>query len=347
MALLSAFLFGASTPAAKVLLNGIEPLLLAGLLYFGSGLGLGAYSLIKLLLKGQKRETQEAHLKRADLPWLAGAVLVGGVLGPVLLLLGLKSVSASSASLLLNLESVLTALLAWFAFRENVDRRVALGMLSIVLGGVILCAGSGGSFRADYSIGGLFIIGACLCWAIDNNLTRKIANANPIHIAVIKGVVAGFSNLSLALMVGISWPPMSSVLSAFVVGLLGYGISLSLFIRALRDLGAARTGAYFSVAPFIGAVLSVFILHDPSSPQLLLCGVLMAFGVWLHITEQHEHLHVHAPLEHEHMHKHDQHHQHDHAPSIDLREPHSHTHRHEGMVHSHVHFPDAHHSHNH
>jgi drug/metabolite transporter (DMT)-like permease len=347
MALLSAFLFGASTPAAKVLLNGIEPLLLAGLLYCGSGLGLGAYSLIKPLLKGQKRESQEAHLKRADLPWLAGAVLAGGVLGPVLLLLGLKSVSASSASLLLNLESVLTALLAWFAFRENVDRRVALGMLSIVLGGVIVCAGSGGSFRVDYSIGGLFIIGACLCWAIDNNLTRKIANANPIHIAAIKGIVAGFSNLSLALMVGINWPPMSSLLSALVVGLLGYGISLSLFIRALRDLGTARTGAYFSVAPFIGAVLSVFILHDPSSPQLLLCGLLMAFGVWLHMTEQHEHLHVHSPLEHEHMHKHDQHHQHDHDPSTDLKEPHSHTHKHEGSVHSHVHFPDAHHGHNH
>jgi len=347
MALLSALLFGASTPAAKVLLVGMQPLLLAALLYLGSGLGLTAFSLFKYFLKAEKKESQEAHLKRADLPWLLGSILAGGVLGPVLLLLGLKSVSASSASLLLNLESVLTALLAWLAFHENVDRKVALGMLSIILGGVILCSGSGPIISMEYSLGAVYIVGACLCWAIDNNLTRKIANANPVHIAAIKGIVAGFSNLALALLAADNWPATPLVLNAFVVGLLGYGISLSLFVRALRDLGTARTSAYFSVAPFMGAALSVLFLHEPSSPTLLLSGALMALGVWLHMTEEHVHEHAHEALAHEHMHVHDEHHKHEHDPSIDSKEPHSHMHRHEDIVHSHPHYPDTHHLHHH
>jgi len=347
MALLSALLFGASTPAAKALLNGIEPLMLAALLYLGSGLGLTAFSFVNRFLSAHRREAQEAHLKRVDLKWLGGAILFGGVFGPILLLIGLKSVSGSTASLLLTLEVVLTALLAWFAFHENVDRRVAIGMLSIVLGGTILCSGQGPVLKLEYSPGSLFIVLACACWAIDNNLTRKIADADPIQIAAIKGIAAGSCNLLLAFASGINLPTMPSLLYAPIVGLLGYGVSLSLFIRALRDLGTARTSAYFSVAPFVGAALSMLFLHEPLSLQLILSGLLMAAGVWLHMSEEHVHEHAHEPLEHEHMHVHDEHHQHDHDSSIDPKEPHSHMHQHEGTIHSHSHFPDMHHMHHH
>jgi drug/metabolite transporter (DMT)-like permease len=345
MALLSAFLFGASTPAAKALLGEMAPLLLAGLLYLGSGIGLGIFITAANLLRGSKRTAQEARLKRDDLPWLSGAVIFGGVLGPLLLLIGLQAVTASTASLLLNLEAVFTALIAWFVFHENVDRRVALGMFVIVIGGTILCLGSSWSFNFHFSTSSIYIAGACLCWAIDNNLTRKIANANPLHIAAIKGIVAGISNCSLALTAGNALPPLPAIFSASAVGLLGYGLSLSLFIRAMRDLGTARTSAYFSVAPFIGAALSIFFLHDSFTIQILLSGVLMALGVWLHLTERHEHAHRHEAMEHEHKHVHDQHHQHEHDPSVDLKEPHSHIHKHEDIVHNHPHFPDMHHKH--
>ena len=341
-AIAAAALFGASTPFAKNLLGDIRPILLAGLLYAGSGLGLGFWIALRKL-RGAARA--EASLSPRDLPWLAGAVLAGGVLGPVLLMLGLVRTPASTASLLLNLESVLTAVIAWVVFRENVDRRILLGMLSIVAGGVLL---SGDPHSAGASIWGVLgISGACLCWAIDNNLTRAVSGGDPVEIAAIKGGAAGLVNISLALTLGSAWPPLSSTAAAALIGLFGYGVSLVLFVFALRHLGTARTGAYFSTAPFVGATLSLLLLHEIPSLAWWIAGGLMALGVWLHVSERHEHEHTHEPLEHTHRHVHDEHHQHGHDFAWDGTEPHMHFHRHASITHRHPHFPDLHHRHRH
>jgi len=342
-ALLAALLFGASTPLAKLLMANIEPVLLAGLLYAGSGMGLGAWLLVRRL---RPREADaEASLQRRDIPWLSGAVLFGGVLGPVLLMLGLASTPASAASLLLNLESVLTALMAWIVFRENVDVRIFLGMVAIVTGGVLLSWTQ--APPAGFPWGALAIAAACACWAIDNNLTRAVSGGDPVQIAAIKGGVAGTINIAVALALGYRLPNAPQLVAAGAIGLTGYGISLVAFVLALRHLGAARTGAYFSTAPFVGAALSLLLLREVPTLSFWIAGALMGLGVWLHVSERHEHWHEHEPLEHEHLHTHDEHHQHAHGPEWDGTEPHAHLHKHEPMVHSHPHFPDLHHRHGH
>lgn len=284
-------------------------------------------------------------LTRSDVPWLAGAVLLGGVLGPILLLSGLGTTPAATASLLLNLEGVFTALLAWFVFHENFDRRIAAGMLAIVAGGCLLSWQGGGT--AQPAAGTLAVAAACLCWAIDNNLTQKVAASDPLQIAGIKGLVAGSVNLALALAGGARLPAPSIVAAGLIVGLAGYGLSLVLFVLALRHLGTARTGAYFSLAPFVGAGVAVLLLREPMGPRSLAAAALMAVGVWLHLTERHEHEHSHERLVHSHAHVHDEHHRHAHADGVDPSEPHTHAHEHEPLTHSHRHFPDIHHRHRH
>lgn len=338
-ALVAALLFGVSAPFAKLLGREEAPQLLAGLLYLGSGLGL---SLLWLVRRRTRRETP---LARADVPWLAGAIAFGGVLGPLLLMLGLVRTPASSASLLLNLEGVFTALLAWSVFRENVDRRIALGMLAIVAGGVLL------SWEGRAELGGvggpLLVAGATLCWAIDNNLTQKVAAGDPVQIAMVKGLVAGTVNTGIAMMRGAPLPAGLALAGALVLGFLSYGISLVLFVLALRQLGTARTGAYFSSAPFVGAAASLLIFHERPTIAFAAAAALMALGVWLHVTERHEHKHAHEAVEHEHPHVHDDHHRHEHLPGDPPEEPHSHPHRHEPLVHTHRHYPDIHHRHDH
>jgi len=337
--LAAALLFGAAAPLAKLLLAEIGPWLLAALLYLGSGVGLFVLRLL--------RRSPAVQLRPGEARWLAGAVLAGGVIGPVLLMLGLAGMPASQASLLLNGEAVLTALLAWVVFRENVDRRVALGMLAIVAGGVVLAwpqeAGPAGRPA-------LLVLGACLAWAIDNNLTRRIALADASWIAMVKGLAAGSTNLALALALGAAWPPLPLAGAAALLGLLSYGVSLVLFVLGLRALGTARTGAYFSVAPFFGALLAVLVLGEPVDWRLALAALLMGIGVWLHLTERHVHLHAHEAQEHTHAHVHgrgDEHHDHAHEPPVPPGTRHSHPHRHEPLVHAHPHYPDAHHRHEH
>ena len=340
-ALGAAALFGLSTPLAKLLLGSISPVLLGGLLYLGSGLGL----LIARLWRDQG--WQVTGLKPGEWPWLAGAIVFGGVLGPVALMLGLRDTAGSTASLLLNLEAVLTAVLAWVAFKENADRRVVVGMLAIVAGGAILSWPGEGADQTGLGWGAGLIVLACLCWAIDNNLTRKVSASDALFIASSKGLVAGCVNVSIAAALGDAWPAWPTALGAMAVGLLGYGISLVLFVLALRGLGTARTGAYFSVAPFIGALVSLWLLGESVGAGFWLACVLMAFGVWLHLTERHEHEHRHEPMTHSHMHRHDDHHQHAHDVDWDGREPHVHEHRHPAITHKHPHFPDIHHRHEH
>lgn len=342
LALASAALFGVSAPLAKLLLGeGLSPWLLAGMLYLASGLGLLLWRWGSSAF-GVRRE--EAPLRRADLPWLVAVVVCGGAIGPVLLMYGLAQTSASSASLLLNLESLATMAIAWIAFRENVDRRLLIGAAAILLGCVILAwRGEAGGF----GLGALAIVGACVAWGLDNNLTRKLSSADPVQISMIKGLVAGGVNLTLAIAAGSMLPDVRTIAAAGLIGFFGYGVSLVFFVIGLRHLGAARTGAYFSTAPFIGAVISVLMFDEPVTPQLLVAGALMAFGLYLHLTEAHEHEHEHPEIEHEHRHVHDLHHQHVHCAGVRLDEPHSHLHSHKPLRHSHAHFPDLHHRHPH
>lgn len=340
-ALGAAALFGLSTPLAKMLLGSVSPVMLGGLLYLGSGIGLLTIRMVR------DRGWEPSGLTRSEWPWLAGAIGFGGILGPVALLLGLQQTAASTASLLLNLEGVLTAVLAWVAFKENADRRIVLGMLAIVAGGVILSWQGAGSAQGGLNWASLLIVLACLCWALDNNLTRKVSASDALFIAGTKGLVAGYVNVALGLAMGPHHSSMSVTLGAMAVGFLGYGISLVLFVLALRGLGTARTGAYFSIAPFMGAFVSLIWLEEPvGSGFWLACG-LMAWGVWLHLTERHEHEHTHEPLEHSHAHVHDEHHQHEHDGEWDGQEPHAHAHKHQPITHRHPHFPDVHHRHVH
>ncbi|HEV8441791.1 MAG TPA: DMT family transporter [Methylomirabilota bacterium] len=343
LALVSAALFGASTPLAKRLLQEVDPWMLAGVLYLGSGLGLLVVVAGRRALGGPP--AGESTLRGIDWLWLGLAILAGGVAGPVLLMVGLARSPATVAALLLNLEGVFTALLAWFVFRENFDRRIALGMAAIVAGGLVLAWGMDRS--AGGALGPLAIAGACLGWAIDNNLTRKVSLTDPVHIALLKGVSAGTVNVAIALGSGSAMPSPSTLAAAAAVGWAGYGISLVLFVLALRHIGAARTGAYFSLAPFFGALMAAALLGERLTPQLVAGGLLMAVGVWFHLTERHEHEHQHEALEHEHRHAHDAHHQHDHDGTEPPGEPHTHWHAHAGLRHAHPHFPDVHHRHPH
>lgn len=332
----AALLFGAGTPLAKLLLTSISPWLLASLLYLGSGIGLTLY----------RRMTRAAAVKlpRHEVAWLTGAIVAGGVAGPVLLMVGLTGMPASGASLLLNAEGVFTALLAWFAFKENFDRRIALGMAAIVAGAVILSWPGEARFAGVWP--SLAILGACFAWGIDNNLTRKVSLTDATWIASVKGLAAGSVNLILALTLGASPPSLANTAGAMMVGLLAYGVSLALFVVGLRHLGTARTGAYFSVAPFFGALLAI-VLGEPVTIPLLVAGGLMVVGLWLHLTERHEHEHAHGFLEHEHEHVHDEHHQHEHAEPVPAEMKHTHPHSHTPLIHSHPHFPDTHHQHRH
>ncbi len=298
----AAVLFGAGTPLAKLLLGEVSPWLLAGLLYAGSGLGLGVYRLIA--------RPGRVRLARGDVLPLVGAIAFGGVLGPVLLMFGLSSMPATGASLLLNAEGVFTAVIAWVVFRENVDRRIALGMAAIVAGAVVLSIPTGADFGAVWP--SLAILGACLCWGIDNNLTRKVAMTDASWLAAVKGGVAGPVNLIIAFLLGAQLPALPAIGAAMVVGFFAYGVSLVLFIVALRHLGTARAGAYFSVAPFFGAALAVALGAAVTIP-LIIAAALMGIGVWLHLTERHEHEHTHD----------------------------------DGTTHTHAHYPDAAHRHSH
>ncbi|MEQ1735884.1 MAG: DMT family transporter [Rhodoglobus sp.] len=300
--LAAAVLFGAGTPLAKLLLDSVDPWMLAALLYLGSGLGLTLFRLV--------RRSPRVRLARREILPLVGAIGFGGVLGPVLLLFGLAGMPATGASLLLNAEGVFTALLAWFVFRENVDRRVALGMLAIVAGAVILSIPTGAELGSVWP--SLAILAACLCWGIDNNLTRMIAANDAAWLAAVKGGSAGTVNLVIALALGATLPAPVTIGAAMTVGLFAYGVSLVLFIVALRHVGTARAGAYFSVAPFFGALLAIALGAAVTIP-LVIAAALMAVGVWLHLTERHTHEHTHA----------------------------------DGVTHTHAHFPDIHHRHRH
>jgi len=354
LAVASAILFGASTPLAKLLLSGgLDAQLLAGLFYLGSGVGLTLVLIARraFFTASGGVAPAEPSLRRADLPLLCLAIFLGGATAPVLMMSGLARTSAASGALLQNLEGLATMAIAWLAFRENVDRRLLAGAFAIVAGAALLSWG-GHALRGDGASGqwrgALLIAGACLAWGADNNLTRPLAHADPMQIAALKGLAAGAMNVTLALAAGHAGAPsVHTAVEAGAVGFLGYGVSLVLYVRGLRHLGAARTAAYFSTAPFIGSALAVLMLGDPVSWRLLVAGSLMGIGLYLHLRERHEHVHHHPATAHAHRHVHDEHHQHAHGPNDPPGEPHSHAHRHEPLTHLHPHYPDLHHRHEH
>jgi len=314
-ALLSAALFGASTPLAKLLLRGIDPWMLAGILYLGSGVGL---ALLRVVTAASRARHVETGVRGRAWLWFGSAILSGGIVAPVLLMIGLARSSATTAALLLNLESVFTVLLAWFVFGENLGRRIAAGVAAIVAGGAML-AGSGDRMTGDL-LGPVIIAAACLAWAIDNNLTRNVSSADPVYVATLKGGVAGIVNVAIARWLGSPWPEPAALSSAALLGFGGYGVSLVLFVIALRHIGVARTAAYFSLAPFFGGALAVVVFRETVTLSLVAAGVLMAVGVWLLLTERHEHEHGHgAPPGGSHG---DGRHAHPHYPDRDHRHGH-------------------------
>jgi drug/metabolite transporter (DMT)-like permease len=339
-AVLAAILFGLSTPFSKLLASEITPVLLAGVLYIGSGIGL---FIIKMI-----RDTgwKSVLLTLSEWGLLLSATMFGGVLAPIALMIGLTQISGASASLLLNLEAVLTATIAWIFFKEHTDWRNILGMGFIVGGGVVLSLPEEGASSLNL-FGVLAVIVACLGWSVDNNLTRKISSSDAVFIAAMKGLIAGSVTAGTAFYLDAKFPNMLNLTYAFILGFLGYGISLVLFILALRGLGTSRTGAYFSTAPFIGAMASLWLLNESTAPAFWIAFILMVLGVWLHLTETHDHMHTHLALEHLHHHEHDEHHDHEHDFIWDKRKSHTHYHSHNELKHQHAHFPDIHHRHKH
>jgi drug/metabolite transporter (DMT)-like permease len=340
-ALTAAILFGASTPLARALTGAVDPAWLAGCLYAGSGLGL---SVVFALRRATGNTDRISPLTRRDLPWLVAAIASGGIVAPLFFTFGLRETTGATASLLLNLETVLTVLLAWFVFREHYGPRVVVGMALIVAA----CALLGGLERVgNAGWGALLIALACLGWALDNNLTRKIAGSDALSIAMAKGLCGGVVNLSLAAVLAGPPPPATPAIAAGVVGFFGYGVSLVLFVVALRSLGTARASAYYATAPFIGVAVAFAVFAERPGSVFWVALPLMALGVWLHLTERHAHLHSHEAMVHDHPHEHDEHHRHAHDFPWDGAEPHAHSHAHEPLTHGHTHFPDAHHRHGH
>lgn len=335
----AAALFGMSAPISKLLLGQTAPQMLAALLYLGAGIGL-------LLIRGHRRAQHEAPLRKADWPYATAIVITGGVIGPVLMLHGLRQVSGVAGSLLLNLEAPFTIAVAVLFFREHLARREAIAAAIIILGGATLTLERDAPSQATL-VGALLLAGACAAWAIDNNLTQKLSGKDPMALVRIKTLSAGTMNLLIAFALGQDLPPARILAAATVLGFFSYGASILLDAYALRHLGAAREAAYFATAPFFGAALSIPLLGERLTIARVAAVALMSAGVALLLRAQHGHTHSHEALDHEHRHVHDEHHQHEHLPTDPPGEPHSHPHRHAALTHEHPHVSDLHHRHEH
>ncbi|PKN91982.1 MAG: EamA family transporter [Chloroflexi bacterium HGW-Chloroflexi-6] len=337
-ALLAAVFFGASAPLSKLLLGDVPPVLMAAFLYLGSGTGL---VLTKLIQSGRSGPQREASLRRADLPWLAGAILSGGVAAPIVLMFSLENTPASTASLLLSFEGVATTLIALFVFKESIGRRAWAAILSITQASVFLSV----NFSSGWglSLGALGILLACILWGVDNNLTRNISGKDPLQIVAWKGLLAGTFSLLLAVFLGNQFPPLLSILAILLIGWVCYGLSTMLFIQSMRGLGAARTSALYGTAPLAGVILSIFIFGELPSAFFTFAALLMVGGALLLVNEKHQHFHLHSAQVHEHSHDHvDSEHGHDSQPGT-----HAHDHEHPEQQHEHDHLPDIHHRHEH
>jgi drug/metabolite transporter (DMT)-like permease len=341
--ILSAVLFGLSAPFSKLLLGSIPSVMLAALLYLGAFMGLVSYSMIGKQIKGLNN-SKAASLEKRDIPWLIGAIAAGGAAAPISLMLGLNLTSGFSASLLLNLEGICTAIIAVIIFRESAGRNLWWALLCMTAAGVMI---SWDPNQSKFNfLGPLLVVLATVCWGIDNNFTRQISEKNPVQITWIKGLAAGTISLSIALMLGNRIAFRVNILYALILGALSYGISLVLFIQALKGLGSSRTGAFFSMGPFIGALISLLVFRTQVEWLMIPAFLLMAIGIWLIVGERHAHAHAHAAVTHTHSHSHDElHHLHTHPQPIGGT--HSHEHTHSELNHVHAHWPDTSHRHAH
>jgi len=343
-AILAAALFGASAPISKLLLGEIAPTLMASFLYLGSGIGL---YLQRYFQSSDKRFNDEARLTRNDYPWLIGAVSVGGIAAPIMLMFSLKNTPASTASLLLNFEGVATTVIAVLAFKEAVGKRIWMAVLLITMASILLSWDSSGQW--GFSLGAIGVLSACILWGIDNNFTRNVSSKDPLSIVIIKGLSAGTFSLILSLILGFPLPSFKFIFLAMVLGYFSYGLSIVLFIRAMRELGSARTSALFGTAPFVGVALSLLLFRENQGTLFLLSLPIMIMGAVFLLKENHEHLHKHDTTEHEHRHNHsDSHHTHGHSDDeIPKNGYHSHVHKHDFLSHEHQHTPDIYHRHAH
>jgi drug/metabolite transporter (DMT)-like permease len=335
--ILSSILFGASTPLARALVGAMDPLWLAGVLYAGSGIGLSAW----LVLRRSRGEQPSPLIAAADAGWLGAAILCGGILAPIAFAFGLRATTGAAASLLLNLESVFTVVLAWFLFGEHRNARVVLGMTLIVIACALLGGGDAPGSTTWTGVG--LVALACLLLALDNNLTRKVAANDAVALAAAKGIAGGAVNIALAAALGGAPPAGIALAATAAVGLVGYGISLVLFVVGIRGLGVARASAYYGLAPFVGVAVAFGLLGEAAPPSFWPALALLGAGVWLHLRERHVHEHTHAPMAHSHPHTHDEHHRHAHDFAWDGEEPHVHPHTHAPITHRHAHYPDLHH----
>ncbi|MCA9420052.1 MAG: EamA family transporter [Nitrospira sp.] len=340
----AALLFGLTTPILKLFLPVYDLLPVAGLLYVGAGLGLGLFEIFLISTRSSASSQPETPIQAADIGLLLGIILTGGILGPILMLYGLQRISAVVGSLLLNLEAPLTILLAVTLFREHLGKREVGAAMCVFAGAGILSYGPG-TVYGDW-LGVISMSGACVCWAVDNNLTQGLSLRSPLAVARIKGLSAGGFSLGLSWLMGYEFPDITAISLIMVLGFVGYGVSVVLDIYALRILGAAREAAFFATAPFIGALAAVPILGEHWRIAEYLAGATMAIGVGVLLREHHSHLHTHTGMEHDHVHTHtDPHHQHDHKEEV--VGPHAHWHRHLPLQHDHGHVSDLHHRHEH
>jgi len=337
-ALLSAFLFGVATPFSKELLEDASPFLLAALFYLGASLVLLPRSIYL------QRTTPLRHITRKDLANLIGSLFFGGMVGPLFLLFGLKYTEATSGSLLLNLETPATTILAFIFFKENIGIRSFIANAGIVLAGIIL------TFQGTFTpgIGGILIALACIAWGMDNNHTASIHDIDPVRCTFLKGVTFGIVNLLIAISFIETWPTLRSVFIALLIGAFSYGLSIVLYISSARNLGAARSQMFFATAPFWGVLVSQFYLHEDFQAYQIISMVLLCGMLFLIFTEKHAHLHSHEPFEHAHRHRHDdKHHHHRHEDNSEQKDLHTHQHVHAKIIHEHPHLPDLHHRHDH
>ena len=348
MAVAAAFVYGAAAPVSKILLNSLPPIFLAGLLYSGAGIGMLILGLISKRKKNIEGRHKEANLEREDLIWVIGMIVLD-VIAPILLLLGLSRVSPANASLLFNFEIVTTAIVASVFFKENIGKRLLIAIGIITAASAILSFEDFTTF--NFSVGSILVLGACVAWGFENNCTRNISGKSPSQIVILKGIFAGSTSLIIGLIVEKVIFLPGPILAALLTGFLGYGLSVYFYVRAQRDLGAARTSAYYAVAPFAGVFFSFLIYRTGVDFKFFLAFALMTVGAYFAVTETHKHKHLHKKIKHEHSHIHDDMHHEKHSHSENEKPnagiAHSHIHIHEAGAHIHKHNPDIHHRHEH
>ena len=336
LAILAAALYAINIPFSKLLLDQVDPTMMAAFLYLGAGVGLFFYG----IATGSRKKA--ASLTRAELPYTIGMIVLD-IAAPVLLMFGLRLTSSANASLLNNFEIVATSLIAFFVFKEALSKRLAIAIILVTLASIALSFEGQGSFR--FNIGSLLVLGAACCWGLENNCTRMLSSKSSVQITTIKGIFSGLGSLVIALCIGENLPGILWILAAMVLGFVAYGLSINFYIQAQKDLGAAKTSAYYSIAPFLGVAFSFILFAEKPGIQFFIGLAIMVVATVLMVKDtsslQHDHEHVHY---HTHEHSHDGvSHTHEQSPT----HSHNHIHGEDEEAHGHDHGDSIPHIHEH